>query len=172
MVVTVTDRVSLDAVRRALSQVMDPEIPVVSIVDLGIVRAVEWRGDALHVTLTPTYSACPATDVIRNDVIAAMRGIGVDDVQVGVQLAPAWTTDWVAPEARRKLREYGIAPPGVASSRVDVSGIGPFRTRPVVPCPRCDSKATTLIAQFGSTSCKALYRCDDCREPFDYFKPL
>jgi ring-1,2-phenylacetyl-CoA epoxidase subunit PaaD len=154
----------------ALAGVPDPEIPVVSVVELGIVRCVEWQGETLCVVVTPTYSGCPATDVIREDIVAALRALGVDAFSIDVALSPAWTTDWIAPEAKRKLRDFGIAPPGQAP-RVDVSGISPLRRRSDVACPRCGSKRTRLLAQFGSTACKALYRCDACREPFDHFKP-
>ncbi len=165
-------RPSLDAVWDALCRVPDPEIPIVSIVELGIVRAVEWDDATLHVRITPTYSGCPATEVIRDDIRAALQALGVQDFAIDITLAPAWTTDWIAPEAKTKLREFGIAPPGVAASRIDVAGISPLRKKAEVPCPRCGSKATSLVAQFGSTACKALYRCDSCREPFDYFKPF
>jgi ring-1,2-phenylacetyl-CoA epoxidase subunit PaaD len=163
---------SLGAVWNALRRVPDPEIPVVSIVELGIVRAVEWQGATLQVRVTPTYSGCPATDVIQDDIRVALQGLGVQDFAIDIALAPAWTTDWIAPEAKAKLREFGIAPPGVVASRVDVAGISPLRKKSEVPCPRCGSKATSLLAQFGSTACKALYRCEACREPFDYFKPF
>ena len=163
---------SLEVVWDALRQVPDPEIPVVSIVELGIVRAVEWVGATLHVRVTPTYSGCPATDVIHEDIRAALHGLGVQDFAIDIVLAPPWTTDWIAPEAKAKLREFGIAPPHVVALRIDVTGISPLRNKTKVPCPRCGSKATSLISQFGSTACKALYRCDSCREPFDYFKPF
>lgn len=163
---------SLEAVWDALRRVPDPEIPVVSIVELGIVRAVEWDRGTLHVRVTPTYSGCPATDLIHEGIRAALQGLNVPEFAIDIVLAPAWTTDWIAPEAKAKLREFGIAPPHVAASRIDVTGISPLRKRTEVACPRCGSKATSLIAQFGSTACKALYRCDTCLEPFDYFKPF
>ena len=165
-------RPTREAVWDALRQVPDPEIPVVSIVELGIVRGIEWNGDRLHVRVTPTYSGCPATEVIQEDIRAALSGLGLDDVAIDIALAPAWTTDWIAPEAKAKLRDFGIAPPGVVRSRIDVTGISPLRKKAHVPCPRCGSMATSLLAQFGSTACKALYRCESCREPFDYFKPF
>jgi ring-1,2-phenylacetyl-CoA epoxidase subunit PaaD len=177
-------RPSLEAIWHALDAVPDPEIPVVSVVELGIVRGVEWdHADpaTLIVRVTPTYSGCPATELIMKGIADALTALGVTDVRLVTKLAPAWTTDWIAPAAKRKLREYGIAPPpdgatraGAAapSTRVDVSGISPLRrTAVVVPCPRCGSAQTTLVSQFGSTACKAHYRCDDCLEPFDYFKP-
>ncbi len=169
-------RPPLAAVWGALARVPDPEIPVVSVVELGVVRDVHWEdgvgAGALVVRVTPTYSGCPATDLIRDGIGAALREIGVAEVRIVTALAPAWTTDWIAPEAKARLLEYGIAPPGTVVARVDMSGISPLRRKAVVPCPRCASTSTTLIAQFGSTACKALYRCDSCREPFDYFKPF
>jgi ring-1,2-phenylacetyl-CoA epoxidase subunit PaaD len=155
----------------ALSRVCDPEIPVLSIVELGIVRDLRWDGPTLRVRITPTYSGCPATDVILADIHAALASAGVADAAVDLALSPPWSTDRIAPEAKRKLADYGIAPPGRAAARVDVAGISPLRRAADVACPRCGSKDTKLLAQFGSTACKALYRCEACREPFDYFKP-
>ena len=155
----------------ALARVVDPEIPVVGIVELGIVRAVDVAGGAVHVRVTPTYSGCPATDVIAEDIVAALRAAGFDDAIVDTTLAPPWSTDWIAPEAKRRLAEFGIAPPGAARTRVEVSGISPLRRAGAVACPRCGARDTSLVAQFASTACKALYRCNACREPFDYMKP-
>jgi ring-1,2-phenylacetyl-CoA epoxidase subunit PaaD len=163
---------ALEDVWAALAGVPDPEIPVISIVELGIVRGVAWDGDRLVVKVTPTYSGCPATEMINGLIREAVAAIGVADVAVVNQLSPAWSTDWIAPEARIRLKGYGIAPPHVMTGRVDVAGISPLRrAHVVVPCPRCDSVNTQLLSQFGSTACKAQYRCLDCREPFDYFKP-
>ncbi len=165
-------RVSLDAIWDALAGVPDPEIPVVSVVELGIVRAVEWTATGLEVRVTPTYSGCPATELITDGIREALADVGIVDATVKTVLSPAWTTDWFAPEARAKLAAFGIAPPGAAAARIDVAGISPLRrAREPVACPRCGSTATALLAQFGSTACKALYRCESCREPFDYFKP-
>jgi ring-1,2-phenylacetyl-CoA epoxidase subunit PaaD len=165
-------RVSLDAIWDALAHVPDPEIPVVSVVELGIVRAVERTATGLEVRVTPTYSGCPATELIVDGIREALADAGIVDATVTTVLSPAWTTDWIAPEARPKLAAFGIAPPGPAASRVDVTGIRPLRrARDPVACPRCGSTETALLAQFGSTACKALYRCESCREPFDYFKP-
>jgi ring-1,2-phenylacetyl-CoA epoxidase subunit PaaD len=165
-------RVSLDAIWDALAGVPDPEIPVVSVVELGIVRAVEWTATGLEVRVTPTYSGCPATELITDGIREALADVGIVDATVKTVLSPAWTTDWIAPEARAKLAAFGIAPPGAAAARIDVAGISPLRrAREPVACPRCGSTATALLAQFGSTACKALYRCESCREPFDYFKP-
>jgi ring-1,2-phenylacetyl-CoA epoxidase subunit PaaD len=158
----------------ALAAVPDPEIPVVSIVDLGIVRAVARDGDAIAVTVTPTYSGCPATELIAASIRESLARAGFADARIDVALSPPWSTDWIGADARRRLREFGIAPPGSAvpgAAPIDVRGISPLRRGALVPCPRCDSRRTRLTAQFGSTACKALYRCDDCLEPFDYFKP-
>ena len=165
-------RPPLPAVWAALATVPDPEIPVVSIVELGIVRGVAWEDRGLVVKVTPTYSGCPATEMINTLIREALAVIGVTDVALVNQLAPPWSTDWIAPEARVRLNGYGIAPPHVMGGRVDVAGISPLRRADViVPCPRCASTNTQLLSQFGSTACKAQYRCVDCREPFDYFKP-
>jgi ring-1,2-phenylacetyl-CoA epoxidase subunit PaaD len=138
------------AVWQVLASVPDPEIPVVSVVDLGIVRAVE----ADRVVITPTYTGCPATQVIERDIRAALDAAGYRHVRIETALSPAWTTDWISPEGREKLRAYGIAPPG----------------RGAVHCPQCGSANTEEISRFGSTPCKSLWRCRDCAEPFDLFK--
>ncbi|HQR11701.1 MAG TPA: phenylacetate-CoA oxygenase subunit PaaJ [Casimicrobiaceae bacterium] len=165
-------RPSIDVVWAALATVPDPEVPVISIVELGIVRDVLWDDSRLVVKVTPTYSGCPATEMINELIRESLAIIGITDVLLVTQLAPPWTTDWIAPEAKARLKGFGIAPPHVMGGQVDVSGISPLRRAKVaVPCPRCHSANTTLISQFGSTACKAQYRCDDCREPFDYFKP-
>lgn len=150
-----------------LEQVADPEIPVLSVVDLGVVRKVGWEGSTCVVTITPTYSGCPAMREIRQDIHAALAAQGIGDVRVDTQLSPAWTTDWMSERGRRALRTYGIAAP--AERAVDVSGITRHAAPPVA-CPLCDSPDTRMLSGFGSTSCKALYRCNSCREPFDYFK--
>jgi ring-1,2-phenylacetyl-CoA epoxidase subunit PaaD len=175
---SVTERPGLDAVWRALGAVPDPEIPVISVVDLGIIRGVEWHGDELVVSVTPTYSGCPATEVIASDIGRALVAAGVARFRVETQLAPAWTTDWITSAARQRLAEYGIAPPGPRAAdsnqatRIDISGLRRHRAEPAsVPCPRCHSVRTHEQSRYGSTPCKAQYRCDDCLEPFDYFKP-
>ena len=171
-------RPSLAALWRALDAVPDPEIPVVSVHELGMVRGLEWdEADpaTLVVHLTPTYSGCPATDVIRESVTSALRERGAPNVRVALQLAPAWTTDWMTADARRKLRDFGIAPPSrvARGATVAVSAIRVMRrATEKIACPRCGSRNTECIAQFGSTACKAHYRCVDCAEPFDYFKPF
>ena len=149
----------------ALADVPDPELPALTLCDLGIVRDVRESGDGLEVVLTPTYSGCPATEFIQSSVREALARAGLDDVSVTQQLAPAWTTDWISAEGRRKLLAYGIAPPGAAS---DVVRIRPRQ----LACPRCGSANTERLSAFGSTTCKALPRCLDCREPFEHFKPI
>jgi ring-1,2-phenylacetyl-CoA epoxidase subunit PaaD len=153
-----------------LAEVPDPEIPVISVRDLGIVRDVGEAGPTLEVVLTPTYSGCPATEVIAGDVRAAIEAAGLGPVRITQRLAPAWTTDWISDEGLRKLREYGIAPPGAARMPAASSTVT-LRARGV-ECPRCGSASIERLAAFGSTPCKALYRCLDCREPFDHFKTL
>lgn len=162
-----------------LEAVPDPEIPVVSIRELGILRDVRHAADgALEVVITPTYSGCPAMSQIAEDIGQALNAAGFGPHRVKTVLAPAWTTDWITDDAREKLRAYGIAPPTgncgsgaqSAGSKEKVIRFVP-RSLPAPACPRCGSKHTERLAQFGSTACKALYRCVDCREPFDYFKP-
>jgi ring-1,2-phenylacetyl-CoA epoxidase subunit PaaD len=155
-----------DRVREVLADVTDPEIPVLTIADLGVLRDVVVEGEHVVVTVTPTYSGCPAMDEIRADIRTALAAHGWHDVEVRTELAPAWTTDWMSEDGRRKLREYGIAPPG------RVPGDGPvlLQIRPRVECPQCGSSDTEEITRFGSTSCKSMWRCRVCREPFDHFK--
>jgi ring-1,2-phenylacetyl-CoA epoxidase subunit PaaD len=149
-----------------LSEVPDPEIPVLSIVDLGIVRHVRREADGrLHVGITPTYSGCPATEVIREAVRAALLAGGYAQAVVEEVLSPPWTSAWLSVQGRRKLRAFGIAPP-----EEDVSSPRRLWHAPVVTCPRCGSRASERVSEFGSTPCKAHYRCGACAEPFDYFK--
>jgi ring-1,2-phenylacetyl-CoA epoxidase subunit PaaD len=155
---------------QALGRVVDPEIPIVSIVELGIVRRLRLDGATLVVEITPTYSGCPATEAIVQSIDEALDRCGVVDKRINVTLTPAWTTDWITPEAKRRLRDFGIAPPHDASSRINVAMISPLRRAMTVACPRCGSSRTRLVSQFGSTACKAHYRCENCLEPFDYFK--
>jgi ring-1,2-phenylacetyl-CoA epoxidase subunit PaaD len=150
--------------------VVDPEIPVLTIADLGILRNVDVQGNSVTVTITPTYSGCPAMDAIRDDVYAAFKKEGYADVHVDLVLAPAWTTDWMTEAGKQKLQEYGIAPPTGHSKAGGHSG--PVRLSLAVKCPQCNSLNTKELTRFGSTSCKALYVCQDCKEPFDYFKVL
>ncbi|MEO6199826.1 MAG: 1,2-phenylacetyl-CoA epoxidase subunit PaaD [Cryobacterium sp.] len=150
--------------------VVDPEIPVLTIEDLGVLRSVSVGDDGrVSVTITPTYSGCPALEAMRDDVTSALHATGYADVSVDLVLAPAWTTDWMSEQGKAKLREYGIAAPtGLSAARPS----GPIRLQLAVKCPRCSSLHTRELARFGSTSCKALYECRDCLEPFDYFKVL
>ncbi|TDT85957.1 ring-1,2-phenylacetyl-CoA epoxidase subunit PaaD [Arthrobacter sp. AG258] len=151
--------------------VVDPEIPVLTIADLGILRKVDAGTDgSVTVTITPTYSGCPAMDAIRDDLYTAFKKEGYWDVHVDLVLAPAWTTDWMTEAGKQKLQEYGIAPPSGHSKAGGHSG--PIRLSLAVKCPQCNSLNTKELTRFGSTSCKALYVCQDCKEPFDYFKVL
>jgi ring-1,2-phenylacetyl-CoA epoxidase subunit PaaD len=161
----------VDAVWRVLHRVLDPEVPALSVCDLGIVRDVIAHDDGIEVVLTPTYSGCPATEVIEQSVIDAVDGIGLGPARVTLQRAPAWTTDWISDDGKRKLREYGIAPP---SGNAAVTQERPIRLmlRERIECPRCGSANTERLSAFGSTACKALYRCLACREPFEHFKPI
>ena len=171
-------RPSLDQLWAWLAEVPDPEIPVVSVVDLGIVRDVAWSGKEpglCRVTVTPTYTGCPATAVISEQILEHLHARGVERVELDVRLAPAWTTDWLTAKARERLQNYGIAPPiGRASTanqgQENLIVLGQPSFPQIVCCPRCGSGHTDLISQFGSTPCKSLYRCTDCLEPFDHFK--
>lgn len=158
------------AVWDVAATVPDPEIPVISIADLGILRDARLEGDTAVVVITPTYSGCPAMEHISKDVVSALKEAGYADARVELVLQPAWTTDWITEVGRANLREYGIAPPAPR----DGAPQGPIKLTlgppPAIECPRCGSRNTTRLAQFGSTSCKALYSCRDCFEPFDYFK--
>lgn len=154
---TVTD------IRKLLDEIHDPEIPVISIAELGVLRDVKEENGEFYITLTPTYSGCPATDRIALNVRIRMKAAGITNFHVKTQLSPAWTTQWMSEEGKRKLREFGIAPPMEHQENEDLTQRQP-------PCPHCGSRNTELISRFGSTACKALYRCLDCREPFDYFK--
>ncbi|PHX65145.1 MAG: phenylacetate-CoA oxygenase subunit PaaJ [Gemmatimonadetes bacterium] len=160
---------SPDEVYGVLNSVMDPEVPVISVVELGIVRDVAIQNDVVTITITPTYSGCPAMREIEADIRTALIAHGVHDVSVKLVLSPAWTTDWIGPEAREKLRAYGIAPPG----RAEPQGLITLtRSRVAVPCPFCRSNDTRLQSEFGSTACKAIHVCNSCRQPFDEFKAL
>ncbi len=156
-----------------VAEVADPEIPVLSITDLGIVREIRWQDQACEVTITPTYSGCPAMQVIEDNIKAALQQHGIE-ARVRTVLSPAWSTDWMTANGRRKLLAYGIAPPAGkapdAAQPVNVSALF-ARHDEVVGCPQCGSLNTRLLSQFGSTACKALYRCAACQEAFDYFKP-
>jgi ring-1,2-phenylacetyl-CoA epoxidase subunit PaaD len=147
-----------------LSDVADPEIPVLTIADLGIIRGVRVQ-DEVIVELTPTYSGCPATEVIEKSVVDALYKQGIENVRIERVLSPAWTTDWISEEGRKKLREYGIAPPAEGGSKREL-----LHGSRSIACPRCDSTDTSVVSEFGSTACKASYKCNSCLEPFEYFK--
>lgn len=159
--------ITTDDIWGYLEEVFDPEVPVLTVVDLGVIRKVELDGDDCKVTITPTYSGCPAMKRIEDDIIEKLNEKGIKNVSVDLVLAPAWTTDWLSENGKRKLREYGIAPP---ENEPDKSVL--FSDPVVVPCPKCGAKDTRLVSQFGSTACKAHYQCNECLEPFDYFKCL
>ena len=160
--------VEMGRIWRLLGSVMDPEIPVLSLVDLGVVRDVIASGNELEVVITPTYSGCPAMRVMEEGIVKQLHDNGYEHVQVKRVLSPPWTTDWITAEGRRKLLEYGIVPPaGAAGSKRALWDEGPG-----LRCPRCESERTCCVSDFGSTPCKALYRCEDCLEPFEYFKCL
>lgn len=154
------------AIWKLLSEVKDPEIPVLSIVDLGIVRSVKTENDLIKITITPTYSGCPAMDVISMDIRLKLLEKGFNNIEVIQSLTPAWTTDWMTEEGKRKLKQFGIAPPNPKQQFCTAE----MFQQEAVACPFCDSYHTEAISQFGSTACKALYRCLDCKEVFDYFK--
>ena len=155
-----------------LDGVPDPEVPALSVRDLGIVRDVLDHGDGLEIVLTPTYSGCPATEVIERSVLDAIAAAGLGPAHVTLRRAPAWTTDWMSEAGKRKLRDYGIAPPGpaLAEGEQPIRIVG--RRADAVDCPRCGSPRTERLSAFGSTACKSLYRCLACREPFEHFKPI
>jgi ring-1,2-phenylacetyl-CoA epoxidase subunit PaaD len=172
----------LDLAKRIVASLPDPEIPAVTLEDLGILRDVFFESDHIVVTLTPTYSGCPATEAIRNDVLATLIAAGFLQPKVRIVLSPPWSTEWITDAGRTKLRDYGIAPPlKQLSNSCIVSTNMPERTVATllfqapskgIQCPMCSSNNTEKLSQFGSTPCKALYRCISCREPFDYFKPF
>jgi ring-1,2-phenylacetyl-CoA epoxidase subunit PaaD len=152
------------AVRRLVADVPDPEIPVITIDELGILRGVEVVGGRVVITITPTYSGCPAIDAIRGDIAARLRQAGFDEVEVRTVLSPPWTTDWISDSGLRKLHDFGIAPPSQPAA--------PKLVQLSVCCPRCSSFDVREVSRFGSTACKALYACNACREPFDHFKAI
>ena len=157
---------ALSAARAAISTVTDPEIPVLTLDDLGVIRRVEVAADgAIEVDITPTYSGCPAMAAMALDLRAALAGAGFADARIRTVLVPAWTTDWMSADGRRKLAQYGIAPPAAKASRRAL-----FGAEDPLACPRCGSSRTSKIGEFGSTACKALWRCETCLEPFDAFK--
>lgn len=155
-----------DQIYSLLSEIPDPEIPVITIEELGVLRGVELTPGGCEVTITPTYTGCPAMQMIEDEIRSTLHKHGVDLVNIKMTYSPAWTTDWISNDAKFKLKQYGIAPPELLS--VDkLTLLGGTRH---IQCPQCNSINTEMISQFGSTACKSLYRCNDCREPFDYFK--
>ncbi|WP_326544145.1 1,2-phenylacetyl-CoA epoxidase subunit PaaD [Pseudorhodoferax sp.] len=163
----------VDAAWAVLQAVPDPEVPAVSVCELGIVRAVIEHDDGLEIVLTPTYSGCPATEAIAHDVLAALDAAGLGPARTTLRRAPAWSSDWISDAGRAKLKAYGIAPP----AHLGADGAVPIRlfgriAGERIACPRCDSPRTERLSAFGSTACKALYRCLACREPFEHFKPI
>jgi ring-1,2-phenylacetyl-CoA epoxidase subunit PaaD len=159
--------VSRQQIYNWLEEVSDPEIPVLSVIDLGVVRDAQIIDGEWLITITPTYSGCPAMKTMEEDILSKLKDKGIDSAKVELVLAPAWSTDWLSENGRIKLSEYGIAPP---EHEVDKSVL--FAEPTVVPCPKCHSRNTRMVSQFGSTACKALYQCNDCQEPYDYFKCL
>ncbi len=156
-----------DQIWEFLREIPDPEIPVITIEELGVLRKVELDLNNVIVTITPTYTGCPAMKMFEDDIVSTLKEKGITNIEVKMVYSPAWTTDWMTSTAKQKLREYGIAPPVDGSEDKGLL----FENGPkVVVCPRCKSENTILKSQFGSTACKALYSCNDCLEPFDYFK--
>ena len=158
-----------DDVWTALEEIKDPEVPVLSVVELGIVRDVKVAEDGVTVVITPTYSGCPAMHVIEEDIVAGLEARGIAPVKIETVFAPAWTSDWISEEAKRKLVAYGIAAPG---RTVDEGGLITLTRRAPVMCPYCKSTRTTLRSEFGSTACKSINYCNDCKQPFEQFKAI
>lgn len=158
--------ISKDQIWLWLEEVSDPEIPVLTVTDLGVVRNVDTEGDLFIVSITPTYSGCPAMNEIEENILAVLKEKGVSSVKVKTVLSPAWTTDWMTESGKKKLEAYGIAAPRGSSADKSVL----FGDPKQVDCPHCKSSDTQMVSQFGSTACKALYKCNTCLEPFDYFK--
>ena len=158
---------TVPAVRQILESVKDPEVPVLSVIDLGIIRDIKFNEEEVEVIITPTYSGCPAMDVISMQIRMELAANGFRNVKISQVLSPAWTTEWMTEEGKRKLRAYGIAPP---NEKQQVCSPRLFEAAESVQCPHCNSWNTGRVSEFGSTACKALYQCKECHEPFDYFK--
>ncbi len=159
----VNNTIATNAIWKILETVKDPEVPVLSVVDLGVIRAVSLEAKQVTVTITPTYTGCPAMDMISMHIKMALNAAGYQTT-IQTILSPAWTTDWITENGKQQLKAYGIAPPvGKSFDQAYLEDI-------IVPCPQCNSTHTVLVSQFGSTACKALYKCEECKEPFDYFK--
>ena len=159
--------INKEAIYSYLEEINDPEVPVLSIIDLGIVRDVKMNNEELEIIITPTYTGCPAMDMITATIKIQLATLGFKKIKITQALSPAWTTEWMSEEGKRKLKEYGIAPP---NPRHQVCDLKLFAEAVAVQCPLCNSYHTHRISEFGSTACKALYQCIDCKEPFDYFK--
>ena len=159
---------SLELIKKVISEIPDPEIPVISIKELGVLRNIFYEEDSLKVVITPTYSGCPAMDRFQKDIIEKLEVLKVTNYEIKMQFDPAWTTDWITDEAKEKLREYVIAPPAHKTKDKNIL----LNNKQRIECPRCKTKETELVSQFGSTACKAMYRCTSCLEPFEYFKCL
>lgn len=159
--------INKNAIYAYLEEIKDPEVPVLSIIDLGIVRDVKMNDDEIEIVITPTYTGCPAMDMIAATIKIELATLGFTKIKVTQVLSPAWTTDWMSEGGKRKLKDYGIAPPNPKQQVCDQKL---FAEAEAVQCPHCNSYHTHRISEFGSTACKALYQCDDCKEPFDYFK--
>lgn len=161
---SINQNIKKEQVWKIMENVYDPEIPVLSVVDLGIIRDIRVNDNSIEVFITPTYSGCPAMDLISMDIKIELLSHGYKNIKLTRILSPAWTTDWMSEQGKEKLKNFGIAPPGIKSTdKINWQKLK-------VECPHCESVNTNLISEFGSTSCKALYVCDDCKEPFDYFK--
>lgn len=159
--------ISIDNIKGILENVMDPEVPVLSVTDLGIIRDIKLEEDQVEITITPTYTGCPAMDVIAMNIRFALIEHGYKNIKITTVISPAWTTDWMTEKGKQRLREYGIAPPNPKQIVCDTNH---FAAEEAIQCPHCNSYHTKRISEFGSTACKSLYVCNDCKEPFDYFK--
>ena len=159
---------TLEDIKKVISEIPDPEIPVISIKELGVLRNIFYEQDSLKVVITPTYSGCPAMDRFQKDIIEKLELLGVKNYEIKMQFDPAWTTDWITDLAKEKLRNYGIAPPAHKTKDKNIL----LGKKQRIECPRCKKKETELVSQFSSTACKAMYRCTSCLEPFEYFKCL
>ena len=164
MVMALDDTALRQEAWRVAAEVVDPEVPVLTIADLGVLRDVRVENGRIEVIITPTYSGCPAMNMIAAEIGLALSRAGLGEARVTTVLSPAWTTDWMSEEGRRKLKDYGITPPEKSAGRGTLFGVER------IACPRCGSTDTARLSEFGSTACKALWRCNGCREPFDYFK--
>jgi len=159
---------SLEDIKKVISEIPDPEIPVISIKELGVLKEIFYKEETLKVVITPTYSGCPAMDRFQKDIIEKLELLKVKSYEIKMQFDPAWTTDWITVEGKEKLRDYGIAPPAHKTKDKNIL----LGNKQRIECPRCNTKETELVSQFSSTACKAMYRCTSCLEPFEYFKCL